>query len=126
MSEKPEIGTIAWRDLTVQDAEGIRDFYCDVVGWQAAPHNMGDYDDFNIQTPESGEVITGICHARASNANVPPVWLFYVNVEDVDKSATRCLALGGKVIDGPRMMGHSRFCVIQDPAGAMIGLINQP
>ncbi len=125
MSEKPEIGTIAWRDLTVKDAEGIRDFYCDVVGWQAASHNMGDYDDFNIQTPESGEVITGICHARASNANIPPVWLFYVNVEDVDKSAARCLALGGKVIDGPRMMGHSHFCVIQDPAGAMIGLVSE-
>jgi len=33
------------------------------------------------------------------------------------------LSSGGKLIDGPRMMGKSRFCVIQDPAGAMIALI---
>ena len=25
--EKPAIGSVAWRDLTVEDAEGIRDFY---------------------------------------------------------------------------------------------------
>ena len=122
MSDKAEIGAIVWQDLTVEDAEGIRDFYCEVVGWQAAPHNMGEYDDFNIKTA-AGEVITGICHARATNANIPPVWMLYVNVEDVDKSAARCLEFGGQVLDGPRMMGDSRFCVIQDPAGAIIGLI---
>jgi predicted enzyme related to lactoylglutathione lyase len=30
--------------------------------------------------------------------------------------------LGGKVGAGPRMMGGGRFCVIQDPAGAMCAL----
>ncbi|MCB8942411.1 MAG: VOC family protein [Ardenticatenaceae bacterium] len=124
MRDKPEIGTIVWRDLTVKDAEGIRDFYCEVVGWQAAPHNMGDYDDFDIKTPDSGEVVTGICHAQAANAHIPPAWLLYVAVADVEASAARCVALGGKVLDGPRPMGESRFCVIQDPAGAVMGLMS--
>jgi predicted enzyme related to lactoylglutathione lyase len=122
MSDKAEIGTIVWQDLTVEDAVGVRDFYCEVVGWQAATHNVGEYDDFDIKTAD-GEVIAGICHARATNANIPPVWMLYVNVEDVDKSAARCLELGGQVLDGPRMMGDNRFCVIQDPAGAIMGLI---
>ena len=26
-SEKPQVGTICWRDLTVDDAEAVRDFY---------------------------------------------------------------------------------------------------
>ena len=29
MSDKPEIGAIVWQDLTVKDASGIRNFYCD-------------------------------------------------------------------------------------------------
>ena len=29
-----DLGTINWRDLTVENAEEIRDFYSNVVGWQ--------------------------------------------------------------------------------------------
>ena len=121
--EKPQVGSIVWHDLTVPDAKSITDFYCDVIGWQAAPHEMGSYHDFDIKTPKDGAIITGICHARANNANLPPQWLIYVQVADVDASAERCLTLGGQVLDGPRQMGDYRFCVIQDPAGAMLALI---
>ena len=126
MSENapPKVGSIVWHDLTVPDAIAIKDFYCDVVGWQAAPHDMGSYQDFDIKTPEDGAIVTGICHARATNANIPPQWLIYVQVKDVDASAQRCLNLGGQVHDGPRQMGDNRFCVIQDPAGAMLALIS--
>lgn len=30
---KPEIGAVGWFDLTVEDAESVRDFYAGVVGW---------------------------------------------------------------------------------------------
>lgn len=127
MSEKKknEIGTIAWRDLTVKDAKKIKDFYCKVMGWKAEPHDMGDYHDFDIKSPYNNETVTGICYARDTNANIPFQWLMYVNVEDVDESAEICVKNGGKVVDGPRMMGQVKFCVIQDPEGAVIALISQ-
>jgi len=42
MSDKPraDIGAIEWRDLTVEDAEQVRDFYADVVGWQTVGVSM--------------------------------------------------------------------------------------
>lgn len=123
MSTNPPIGAIVWQDLTVQNAAEIRDFYKSVVGWEADAHNMGDYDDFNIRLPGSQQVIAGICHARGANAHLPAQWLLYVQVENVEKSAQRCVELGGKIIDGPRTMGSSPFCVIQDPAGAVLALI---
>ena len=123
-SEKPEVGTITWTDLTVDNAEEVKNFYCEVVGWKSTPHKMEEYHDFNMIAPNSGETVTGICHARGDNANLPPQWLIYITVEDVDKSVKRCVELGGKLIDGPRMMGNSRFCVIQDPAGAVAALIS--
>lgn len=121
---KKNIGAIEWCDLTVNDADTIQNFYCDVVGWKSGAVSMGDYNDFNINLPESGETIAGVCHARGSNANLPAQWLMYVRVEDVDASADKCRALGGKILDGPRNMGKMRFCVIQDPEGAVLALVS--
>jgi len=33
MSDKSDIGTFGWVDLTVPDTERVRDFYKSVVGW---------------------------------------------------------------------------------------------
>jgi len=122
---KNQTGKIVWQDLTVANAEQIKDFYGKVIGWKATDHNMGEYNDYDIRLPESDDVIAGICHSRGSNANLPPQWLIYVTVEDVNKSAELCKESGGKVIDGPRKMGEYNFCVIQDPAGAVIALISK-
>jgi hypothetical protein len=122
-SSESKIGTILWHDLTVEDAVAVRDFYCQVVGWKASPQSMGDYDDYNIETPE-GTCVAGVCHRRGPNVNIPPQWLTYVTVADVDQSAARSRELGGKVVDGPRKMGKQRFCIIQDPAGAVLALIS--
>jgi predicted enzyme related to lactoylglutathione lyase len=86
---------------------------------------MGEYNDYDIRLPESDDVVAGICHARGTNANLPPQWLIYVTVEDVNKSTELCKENGGIVVDGPRKMGEYNFCVIQDPAGAVIALISK-
>ena len=127
--ETKQIGAVTWRDLTVDDAQKVRDFYRRVVGWESSEQDMGGYSDFNMNLPGTEQTVAGICHARGSNANLPPQWLIYVTVEDVEQSAGRCVELGGEVIDGPRKMGGGRFCVIRDPAGAVAALYsesNQP
>src|SRR5689334_13906141 len=101
----PRTGAIVWQDLTVPDAQSIRDFYCAVVGWTATPHAMGEYEDYDIHPTEGQETIAGICHARGDNAHVPAQWLLYIAVADVEASAQRCVERGGRVVDGPRMMG---------------------
>lgn len=116
-------GAIVWRDLTVDNAEEVRAFYSEVVGWESTPHTMGDYNDFNIQIAGTDETVAGICHARGTNANIPPQWLIYITVEDVEASAEKCRQNGGEVVDGPRSMGDGKFCVIRDPAGAVAALI---
>lgn len=121
--QTPTVGTIAWRDLTVPDAVTVQDFYCKVVGWTAMPHSRGDYNDYVIQAPGVQEAVAGICHARGTNANLPPQWLMYVHVADVDASARKCIELGGRVLDGPRELGRLRLCVIQDPAGAVLAIV---
>ena len=125
MIQLPKPGAIVWSDLTVPDAERIRDFYAAVAGWNVETVAMGDYSDF-VMVSSTGDGVAGICHARGQNASVPPQWLIYVVVESVERSAAACVALGGDVVDGPRPMSGGTFCVIRDPAGAVCALFAPP
>lgn len=120
---KPEVGSITWFDLTVPDAEKVKDFYNKVVGWKSATVSMGDYNDFNMNSPESGKTNAGICHKRGTNAQLPSQWLIYITVKSSAESARLCEENGGKVLVGPKEMGgYGRYCVIEDPAGAVCAL----
>lgn len=123
MSEQrqPAIGSIAWHDLTVDDASRVRDFYKAVVGWSDSAVPMGRYDDYGMHEP-AGEMVAGVCHAQGVNADLPPQWLMYVVVADIERSITECRRLGGEVLAGPRDLMGGRFCVVKDPAGAVCAL----
>lgn len=116
------VGTIGWHDLTVPNAEQVREFYKAVVGWESSGVDMGGYEDFNMLAPGTSEPAAGICHARGGNADLPAQWLMYIIVENTDESARKCTELGGAVLAGPRDMGGGRFAVIRDPAGAVCAL----
>lgn len=117
---------IAWADLTVADASVVRAFYEAVVGWVATPVGMDGYDDWAMGPPGAAPV-AGVCHARGANAALPPVWLIYVPVADLDAALAACTALGGAVLEGPRSLGaYGRFAAIRDPAGASLALIEPP
>ncbi len=125
VEEKPSNkGRIEWMDLTVDDASRVKDFYCSVIGWTSSEVDMGQYSDYSINLPGTDTTVAGICHARGGNANIPSQWMIYVRVDSVAESAEECKKRGGKVIDGPRRMGGSDFCVIEDPAGAVLALMS--
>lgn len=124
-NEAPGAGTIGWHDLTVDDADGIRDFYANVIGWTHANVSMGEYNDY-VMLPPGGEGVAGVCHRRGSNVELPPVWMVYFIVDDVEESAAACAAAGGKVRVAPRAMAGGAYCVIEDPAGAVCALYQPP
>ncbi|MDH3590129.1 MAG: VOC family protein [Gammaproteobacteria bacterium] len=119
--EKTKTGSIGWIDLTIENADELRDFYNDVVGWSSAEVDMGEYADY-MMVPPGGDAVAGICHARGGNADQPPVWMLYIVVDDLDQSISRCKVRGGRVVAGPKNMGDARYCVINDPAGAHVAL----
>lgn len=120
-----EVGAIIWRDLTVPNAEQVRDFYARVVGWQAEPIEMGDYADFNMLIPGTDQSAAGICHARGFNADQPAQWIMYIKGAHLDQSIRDCQALGGRILVGPKSITETqRFVVIQDPAGATVALMD--
>lgn len=119
-------GKILWQDLTVENAEVIKDFYCEVVGWSSSEVSQGDYNDFNIHPDSSSEeVIAGICHKRRDIKNFPSQWLLYITIDDLNLSIDKCKNLGGKIIEGPKSMGKSTYAIVQDPAGAYFVLFQE-
>jgi len=129
VGNKQNIGSIEWRDLTVENAESVSDFYQQVIGWQREAVSMGSYNDFNMNLPQSdgsksGDTVPGVCHAKGDNAGLPAQWMMYVRVADVEKSVRSVKSLDGKVISGPRSFGGDTYYVIQDPAGAVLTLFS--
>jgi predicted enzyme related to lactoylglutathione lyase len=121
MGGPPRPGSISWTDLTIEDAERLRDFYASVAGWHPESLSMGSYADY-VMNDASGAAVAGICHARGGNADIPPQWLVYITVDDLDHSMAECVRLGGAVLVQPRSYADGRYCIIQDPAGAVCAL----
>ncbi len=120
--DRPAPGHVTWIDLTVDNAENVRDFYASVVGWNHSPVEMGGYSDFTMSSPD-GAFSAGICHARGGNVGLPAQWLLYITVDDLDASVARCEKAGGSVVRAIKTMGqHGRYAVVQDPAGASVAL----
>ena len=126
MADKSNIGKIGWHDITVPGAPALRDFYGAVVGWRPEDVDMGDHSDFNMTLPATGEPVAGVCHALGSNADLPPQWLMYIIVEDLDASIDACRANGGKVVRDPQGLAGGRFALIEDPVGAVTALYQEP
>jgi uncharacterized protein len=124
--QKQTAGTIAWADLTVENAEDLRNFYARVVGWGSEGVDMGGYSDFCMTTAGGDAPVAGICHARKGNAGLPAVWLMYVIVDDIDRSVAVCEESGGRLLSPIRSYGEdARYCVIEDPAGAALALFQK-
>jgi predicted enzyme related to lactoylglutathione lyase len=120
---QPPVGSIGWFDLTVQNADEVRDFYAAVVGWKWSPLQMDGYSDYCMNLPASGETVAGICHKRNVNASLPSQWLLYITVANLERSIASVEEKGGKVLTSIRgNADQGRFVIIQDPAGAVAAL----
>lgn len=121
-----ETGSIGWIDLTIPNAEEIKNFYTEVVGWQSENVSMGSYDDFNMFNQSTGGPVAGICHKRGGNSNIPSQWMIYIIVENIEESIKRCKELGGKILLELKSMGdYGKYCIIQDPSNAVCALFEK-
>ena len=121
------VGCISWLDLTVSDAPATRDFYRQVVDWSVQNVPMEDaserYADYNMLAAD-GKPAAGVCHARGENLGLPPVWMIYLPVGDLDESLRRVGEEEGKIMRATRGAdGEHAYAVVQDPVGACLALV---
>jgi uncharacterized protein len=55
--------------------------------------------------------------------DVPPHWLAYVGVEEINAATTKATGLGATIVRGPmEVPGHGWMTILTDPTGAHIAL----
>lgn len=113
-------GQFIWYELTSPDPSASKAFYPKFTGWSTAPFD-NDYTMWTTGGQPLGGLFTMTDEMRAQG--VPPNWLGYVEVKNVDESASLATSLGAKVIHGPMdIPGTGRFAIVQDPQGVMLGI----
>jgi uncharacterized protein len=115
----PRPGTFTWDELHTKDQEKAGAFYSKIFGWTG---KVADGDPMKYwHWMNAGKDIGGMMTLMMPN--VPPHWLAYLAVTDVDASTAKVKDLGGKVLMEPMALEKvGKFSVVQDPTGAAFAL----
>lgn len=115
-------GAFSWCELITSDTEAAKRFYTSLFGWDMEVMSVPGMVYTVVKA--GGKGIGGIMETPEQAQGMPPMWGAYVTVDDVDETARAAQQLGGKLLVEPRDIPDvGRFCVIQDPQGAMINVI---
>ncbi|MDP5308854.1 VOC family protein [Paracoccus spongiarum] len=97
-------------------------FYAGLFGWTVAPSGMEgfDYDLARCQ----GAMVAGIMDMPADVAGMPPLWLIYFGVADLDVAVAAATAQGAAIHRPPFEVANTgRIAILGDPQGAGFGLL---
>jgi len=116
MANRP--GDFIWYELMTGDAGAAEDFYGAVLGWTFTRAGPATPDYRIIHAGEQG--VGGIMPISPEMAEhgARPLWIGYILVEDVERSASAIVGAGGAVlmpaIDVPQA---GRIAMVGDPQG---------
>lgn len=117
-------GSFGWAELNARGIEQARAFYRDVFGWTSVASPMGEGQPDYVEFKVDGESIVGGMEMMPMvPAEVPSYWMPYFNVDSVEASFARAMELGATELVAPSDMPGGRFAIVQDPQGAMFGLL---
>jgi predicted enzyme related to lactoylglutathione lyase len=118
-------GSFCWFECGTPDPEAAKKFYTGLFGWNAVdvPMPAGMEGNYTLLKIGDDDIAGMYRMAGPQFEGVPPHWMTYVSVEDVDDTANRAKSLGGQVNHGPMdVPGVGRVAFLQDPTGAGIAL----
>ena len=122
MSEMPKISEFCWNELATANVKAAKDFYGKLFGWEFTEHEMGDSTYTMIRKKDHH--FAGIWQIpKGQEKDIPPHWMAYVLVENVDDSLEKARKNGATIIKPTSKAGDfGLFAIIQDPTGAHLAL----
>ena len=115
-------GAFSWGELMTTDPAAAKSFYAKLFDWQTEDMPM---EGMTYTVAKIGDdPVGGIMPKPPECGEMPPVWGLYVTVDNVDATAAKAEELGGRILKPPTDIPEvGRFCVLQDPQGAVISAI---
>jgi len=117
---KYDPGVPCWVDLMTTDVATANRFYAEVFGWEIEDQGeeFGHYGLASL----NGATVAGIGPLMPGQST-PPAWTTYLATNSADASAAKAKDAGGTIQAPPMDVGDlGRMAVVQDPAGAFVGL----
>lgn len=108
-----------WYELMTGDAQAAAAYYRNLFGWTTQDSGLNDRSYTIVSA--GGVGVAGIMpfppHLKGSG--MPPNWMGYIAVDDVDAYAARVQGAGGSIHKAAEdIPGVGRFAVVADPYGA--------
>jgi hypothetical protein len=114
-------GALCWADLSTPDAKRASDFYSKLLGWQISADRKDPSGYLHIKNGE--DFIGGIPPSAHRQPGVQAHWMIYIQVDDVDATASKAKEMGAKLHLPPMTIeGFGRMSVIADPQGAVFAI----
>jgi len=114
-------GRWLWNELHTDDPTQALAFYDKVIGFSHHSVDVGPGGTYHILS--KGGVDRGGVTGHLPGG-VPPHWLPYVAVDDVDSTIARARKLGATIPMSPEdIPGVGRFGVLEDPTGAVLAIM---
>ena len=117
-------GHFSWNELATRDSEAGVTFYTQLFGWDRRDQEMPGMETPYKMVRMNGEDLAGMYDmAGPQFEGVPPHWMNYVQVEDVDAVAAKVEPAGGKLLFPPMdIPGVGRMAAFVSPEGAALSL----
>ncbi|MCX6155675.1 MAG: VOC family protein [Candidatus Kapabacteria bacterium] len=119
---KDEHGSFCWFEHGSHSADNSMLFYSKVFGWSSKKEQMAGMDYTTILNGVDG--IGGVYTFNENMQDVPPNWLVYFAINDIDAACEKIISFGGSVIM-PKMHieGVGAFGIFTDNQGGVFGLL---
>lgn len=123
LGRKDEDGTLCWAENMTNDLEKSKKFYQDFFAWTGTEMDMGEAGTYHMLGLSPEAPSCGMMPISPEMGPIPPHWLAYFLVDDLDATLARATGLGAvEVLSTTPLPGGSRFAVYADPQGAHLGI----
>jgi predicted enzyme related to lactoylglutathione lyase len=118
-TSKPQ--EFCWNELLTSDSAAGFKFYAELFGWKSIQDMdmgpMGVYRIFGVGEKQLGGMMT-----TPKGAPIPPMWMFYIETDNLDAATAKATANGAKLMNGPMDVPGGRITQLMDPQGAAFAL----
>jgi uncharacterized protein len=116
-------GDFCWNELMTSDVEKAKAFYKALFNWEYQEVGTNTEKYTMIKTA-GGDGGGGIMQTPADKqGQIPPHWMTYINVDNIDESVAKATSLGANVkVPATDVQDYGRFAIITDPTGAHVGM----
>ncbi len=118
-------GNIHWNELATREVDKSIAYYTEVCGWEFKAEDMGDMGMYHVGH-HKGVPTVGIFDMAGMPGmeDVPPHWMTYLAVDDLDAAVAATTKHGGQIVrEAFEVPNVGVMAVVSDPGGAMISLM---